>query len=78
MMATFEFTVTIETDRVEGRVVSNEVLEESLMEQLQDAVDGLDLGDIGEFSSVYDISDSNLTGGHVRPTRKARPKAAAS
>jgi hypothetical protein len=76
-MATFEYTVVIDVERVEGAHASNESIHERIQEALQEAVDNLDLDGLGpQEVSTYEVLDSDVTGGLVkvkrRPTSRGR------
>jgi hypothetical protein len=72
-MATFEYTVTVEVERVDGAVASHDSVDERIREQLGDAIDSLDLDYLGpQETSTYEVIDSAIDGGYVKPARKPK------
>jgi len=68
-MAEFQFTITLQVERVEGKFASNDEISERIQEQLESLDFDLDgLGADGE--STYEVVESDVDGGAVSRRRK--------
>jgi hypothetical protein len=72
-MATFEYTVTVEVERVDGAVASHDSVDERIRDHLDEAISNIDLDGLGpQETSTYEVIDSALDGGYVKPARKPK------
>lgn len=75
-MASFIFTVEVETNRVEGKFATREEQEEQIMEALDGANPGSIEGVGADGDSSYEIADWTVTVQPAPVKRKRRGKAA--